>query len=413
MTTSISDYNDFALSSLRRRWALTAIIWGSILLLTHQYLQTIWPSATRWALITSLVLAYNLWGLWEGLPDNHREGETRLFPTFGLGNSLSLARGLGLAFVAGFIGSPWPEGALAWLPMLIYLALSIADLFDGYLARIADQATVLGDKLDVGYDGLGVLVVTLLAVWYGQLPWWYLVIGSAKYLFVLGLWWHKRQGLPVYDLTPSIHRRAFAGFQMMVLSVSIWPILPADGVTLAAVFYAIPTTLGFLRDWFVVTGRLDPSSSIYRKNQQRIFIITTKWMPPLIRLALVTTMLMIYSAISNPLQPPEWVKLLITWQLAFSNLLATIISVVTILTTITALLGIIGRLSCFWLIVPIAFDIIIHGLGWPNTIALLSTLYLVLLGTGYFSLWVPRENLFMRRAGTTKKRMKKRGSLAI
>lgn len=404
MATSISDHNDFALSSLRRRWALTAVIWGSIFLLTYQYLQTIWPSAGRWALVTSLVLAYNLWGLWHGLSDNHRKGESKLFPTFGLGNTLSLARGLGLAFVAGFIGSPWPTGFLGWWPVLLYLAVQIADLFDGYLARITDQATVLGDKLDIGYDGLGVLVVTLLAVWYGQLPLWYLIIGSEKYWFLLGLWWRKRQGLPIYDMTPSVHRRIFAGYQMVALGTALCPVFPYGYVLLNNLFHAVPTTIGFLRDWFVVSGRLDPTSAIYRKTQRRIFIITTQWIPPFIRLAVAISMFMIYSAISSPLQPAEWAELLRSWQLAFSYILASLISTLSIMATIGVLLGFMGRLGSFWLVISIVLDITVNGLGWSNAIVLLGSLYLQFLGTGHFSLFVPREKHLMQRMGATRKR---------
>jgi len=393
-----SDNNNLALISLRRRWLLTAAIWGGVLLFVYGLLQTVWPDATRWALIAGIVLAYKLYLLWGWLPDNHRDGENKLLPTYGLGNCLTLARGLAIAFVAGFIGSPWPleMGILAWLPMLLYTAAGIADYFDGFLARMTNQTTVLGAKLDLEFDSVGVLMVTLLVVWYGQLPWWYLLLGMAAHLFVFGLWWRKRRGLPVYGLPPSTHRRIFAGFQMGFLSVSLWPILPAAVVTLAGITCGTFTALGFWRDWLVVSGRIEPMAPTYRKIQRWLFITLTKWLLPLQRLALLTTMLMIYSTIANPVQPSEWVKLFTSWHFAWPGLLAIVVSAVAILATLTTVLGIAGRMSSILLFFPLCFETIIHGLQWPNAIALMSTLCLSLLGTGYFSLWQPEEKFLER-----------------
>ncbi|MGB5061590.1 MAG: CDP-alcohol phosphatidyltransferase family protein, partial [Candidatus Promineifilaceae bacterium] len=160
----------------------------------------VWPEyAPRWALLSGLMLAYVLALFWRNLPANHRQGETAVLPTLGLGNSLTLYRGLATALLTGFILSPWPGGFLAWIPAILYMTADIADYLDGYAARVAHHATRLGEILDMEYDGLSVLIVTLLAVWFGQLPLWYLPLGLARYLFVFGLWLRARRGLPIYD----------------------------------------------------------------------------------------------------------------------------------------------------------------------------------------------------------------------
>jgi len=402
---SISDNNNLALISLRRRWLLTAAFWGGVLLFVYGLLQTVWPYATRWVLIAGMVSAYNLYIFWFLLPDNHRDGESKLLPTYGLGNNLTLVRGLAIAFVAGFIGSPWPleMGILAWLPMLLCTAAYITDYFDGYLARITNHATVLGSKLDLEFDIVGVLIATILVVWYGQLPWWYLLLGMASHFFVFGLWWRKRQGLPVYELPPSAHRRIFSGFQMSFLSVSLWPIIPAAAITLAGIIYGSFTALGFLRDWLVVSGRIDPTAATYRKIQRWLFLTIVKWLPPLLRLALLTTMLMIYSTISDPLQPSKWVELLAS--LSWPVLLATVVSIVTILATVAVVIGLAGQMLSILLFFAIGFETIIHGLQWPNAIALASTLWISLLGTGYFSMWQPKDKIFERRRGGEKSKL--------
>ncbi len=389
--------NASALKSLQRRWGLTAIIWAIVLLLTYQQLQLVWPFATRWAVLASIVLAYNLWVLWAALPDNHRKGESKLLPIFGLGNILTLGRGLMLGLLAGFLGLPWPLGILAWLPALLYTIVSVSDRFDGSIARMMNQTTVLGGKLDLEFDGLGVLLVIALAVWYGQLPWWFLSFGLTRYLFIFGLWWRERQGLPIYELPPSVHRRVIAGLHVNTLSVALWPIFPAEAIILTQLVYAIPVTLGFLRDWLVMTGYFDPISASYRKKQQWVFTLTAKWLPPILRLLVLITMLMIYRTISNPLQPTEWVNLLTTGGFIYPTLIVTLISVLTIIASLTAILGIVGRVSSFFLVVPLGFEIVIHGLQWPNGMALASVLSLMFLGTGYFSFLEVTETLFFRQ----------------
>ncbi len=212
---TVSRQNQQILKGLQQRWWGITAVSLTLLLLIYGWLWQIWPlHANRWVVFASLAMAYCLWVVWRGLIENHRNGEHLLLATLGWGNRLTLMRGLAISLVAGFLFSPWPQGALAWLPVLLYTIADIADYLDGYVARVTNHATKLGERLDMEFDGLGMLVVSVLAVWYGQLPWWYLTLGLARYLFVFGLWWRERQGLPVYEIQPSVHRRIFAGFQM-------------------------------------------------------------------------------------------------------------------------------------------------------------------------------------------------------
>jgi CDP-diacylglycerol--glycerol-3-phosphate 3-phosphatidyltransferase len=289
------------LEKLRRRWLWLAIGWGTAVSLFYFWLRHIWQIelANRWLGLTLLPLLYCLWVVGRHLAENRRAGETAVLPTFGWGNRLTLLRGLAISMVAGFLFSPWPEGWLAWLPMLLYTAADVADYLDGYLARITNHATRLGERLDMEYDGLGMLVVSLLAVWYGQLPWWYLILGLARYLFVFGLWWREMRGLPAHNLPPSVHRRVFAGFQMGFMSAVLWPIVPPAFATIAGTIFAIPTALGFLRDWFLVTGRLDPQADAYRRMQRWLYVATTQQMPPMLRIVLASSVAATFLALPH------------------------------------------------------------------------------------------------------------------
>ena len=178
---------------MRRSWLRLALTWLVVWVLGFRLLQGVWPYANRWLLFSGLTLAYCLWLLWRYLPENHRAAETALLPRLGLGNRLTLLRGLAIALLAGFLFAPWPQGALAWVIALLYTLASSADYFDGAAARKTNHATQLGSRLDMEFDALGVAVVSLLAVWYGQVPWWFLGVGLARYGFVAGLAWRRRR----------------------------------------------------------------------------------------------------------------------------------------------------------------------------------------------------------------------------
>ena len=217
---STAEQHDPALTQLRWQWLVLLLVWGLFFFAFTS--QSLVPRP----ILSLLSMTFCLSMLWHWLADNHREDEKQLLPRVGIGNLLTLLRGLAISFVAGFIFAPRPTGWMAWLPMFLYTFADVADYFDGYLARITRQATKLGSKLDIEIDGLGMLVVTILGVWYGMLPLWYLLLGIARPWFILGVWWRTRQGKPVHQMVPSVHRRIFAGFQMGFMSAVLWPIIP-------------------------------------------------------------------------------------------------------------------------------------------------------------------------------------------
>ena len=211
--------------------------------------------AGRWLLIAALVLASELGMLWRRLAANHLPGQRRLLPWLGWANTASLVRGLLLAWLAGFLFAPWPGGWLAWAPGALYTLAVLLDGLDGAVARASGQPTELGAALDINLDALGILVAPLLAVWYGQLPAWFLLVSAARYLFLLGLWLRVRQGRPVYDLPPSAARRALAGIVMGFTAAVLWPLFGPPLTALVGTVVMAPFLVGFARDWLAVSGR--------------------------------------------------------------------------------------------------------------------------------------------------------------
>lgn len=387
------------LLSLRRRWGMTALLFVVSLWLGYHLLRAEWQAAFawRWTVVAAGVLVYELGLLWRGLRDNRRRGETLLLPTLGAGNLLTLLRGLALGLLAGFLLSPWPWGRLAWLPALLYTLAILADYLDGYLARITRHATLLGAQLDIEFDALGILIAAALAVHYNQLPWWYLILGLSRYLFLLGMWWRRRQGRPVHDLTPSIHRRIVAGFQMGFMSVMLWPVVSPPGTTLAGVVFALPFTASFLRDWLVVSGRLDPTSPVYLEVRQKLVVVLTYWLPVFLRIGVAAIAL---GLVLPALQSAAHRVALFGWPgIPFPMVTATAITLMAFVALVMLTLGAAGRLGALGLLTAASANIHTAGLDMGNGFLLAGSIALMLLGSGPFSCWRPEDAILSRRAG--------------
>jgi CDP-diacylglycerol---glycerol-3-phosphate 3-phosphatidyltransferase len=290
-------------------------------------------------------------------------------------------------------------GALAWVIVLLYTIADIADYFDGYLARRANHVTLLGGALDIEFDGLGMLVVILLAVSFGQLPVWYLALGLARYLFLFGLWLRHRFNRPVFDMTPSAHRRIFAGFQMGFLSVVLWPILPRPMAVIPGTLFAMATGLGFWRDWLVVSGTIHPAHPTYRWIQRALYQLFAIRLPLLWRALVVICMISMMSRLLPRLQPAPWYDLLASWGVPIPVFFTILLAFVAILATPLIGLGILPRIMAVAILLPIGFAIATQGLQWDNTVALVSVVFIQLLGAGPYSLWPVEERYLYQRLG--------------
>lgn len=249
--------SDAALRRLHGQYLLLVAMVAGAVLLGYTTLER-WYStvhATRWAIPVLGIAGYELWLVWNGLVDNHSEGGNIQRTGLGIGNVLTISRGMLIALLSGFLLVSPPTGALRWLPGILYAGSILLDFLDGYLARRTGTTTVLGRTLDVEFDALGLLVAPLLAVRYGQLPLWYLAVGVARYLFVGGIRIRQWRSLPVVPLPPSRVRRVLAVLQMLVVSGSLLPIFQPPLTTVVATVAMIPFLAGFFQDWLAVTRK--------------------------------------------------------------------------------------------------------------------------------------------------------------
>jgi CDP-diacylglycerol--glycerol-3-phosphate 3-phosphatidyltransferase len=398
--TSPTAVNRQALAQLHWRWVGVALLYLAIGIAGLWLLYSLWSPlfAQRWLLLTGLVMARQLWLLWQSLPLNHRENESTLLPTLGYGTVLTIGRGIAIALLAGFIFSPRPPGWLAWAPAILYSVGAIFDYLDGYVARITNHATKLGESLDMEYDVIGVLAAVLLAISYGQLPVWYLAVGLAREIFLFGHWILRKRGRTVYDLTPSSDRRLIAGLQMGFLSVVLWPIFTPPATTLAAVLFAVPLLISFGRDWLVTSGALPAESAQYQQARTLAKSIMEGWVPafarPLGTLAAISILLREMPMFSG------WAAYVQSISLGLSDTFFWGLALLSAGALLLFAGGIVGRFAAIPLIALACWDLLAVGFVWPTNGLLLASAIIVLqMGSGYFSLWQPEEQLIRRRAG--------------
>lgn len=378
-----SSYLPPAIHRLKLLWWRFGLI--SLVLLTAGTLalQTTWETrfALRWLVLATPTLAYLIIVFRIGLTHNHRPNDIYLLPTLGAGNLMTLARGVLLAGLVGFIFSPRPAGWLAWIPGLFYTLACAADFLDGYLARRTNHVTRLGEILDMSFDGVGVFAAATLAVQYGHAPAWYLVIASARYIFLFGIWLRKTLGKPIYPLHPSTMRRMFAGLQMGFLAVILWPVMAPPASLVVATFFGIPFFIGFCLDWLVVSSVIQAEvgpGRIVESLHSRMM----SDLPVLLRGAVLGVLSWItLHQIHYPTLP--------TWLLILEWLAALFV-----------ISGSAGRIFA-------TTSLILLGIGQvytPIILAqyLLAALYtgLLFLGSGNYSLWKPEDQAIYHLAGS-------------
>ncbi len=398
MTANIMGGNN-TLRALRKQWLAVAgfciavISGGFLLLRAHWTSSGASTYALQWLVQSGLGMAYLLVVLWKGLAHNHRQTETRLLSGLGPGNGMTLLRGVLLAALAGFLFSPHPQGSLGWAPGVLYALAVLADFLDGYLARISNHATRLGEILDMSFDGLGVLVAALLAVQYRQVPLWYLSIALARYVFLAGLQVRKWHRLPVHELPASVRRRAFAGAQMGFIAFVLMPIFTPPATTIAAAFFALPFLAGFGLDWLYASGALRGVAA----NLTWISSALTRWLPVLLRL-------LIAGFAAGPLSQ-RFINY--SYQVVFyaeRGLPAAETSVILLglleaLAVVLLLLGAGGRAAAILALLLLGINQTLAGPTGGQVVLIVAYTAILFMGTGAFSLWTPENRLIYRRAG--------------
>ncbi len=382
------------LALLRRQWLVVAAAYAAGLLLGWLGMRTLGASAWAWLVPAAALLVIQLGVLWWALPANHPPDNSALWPALGVANWMTLTRGLLVGLLAGFIFAPLPAGAWAWLPALLYTSERLLDFMDGYVARITRRESRLGAILDMEFDGLGILIASAVAIQMGKLPAWYLLLGVARPLFVLGIFLRRRRHLPVHELPPSSNRRLVAGVQTAFVSVMLWPPLPPELTHLAAVIFALPLIASFGRDWLVVSGWVDVSSRAYTRTHAAATWLVEGVLPVGARVIGAAAALWIVWV--NGLLPDA---MDVAASAPRNETLWTAVAFVAVAAALFFLLGAAARVAALLLLCLVLLDATATGLDLASALLLMCAAFVLHVGPGRPALWQPEERIFHTALG--------------
>tara|TARA_R110000787_G_scaffold145580_2_gene259367 strand:- start:275 stop:994 length:720 start_codon:yes stop_codon:yes gene_type:complete len=134
-------------------------------------------------------------------------------------NAVTLGRAALVAMLAGAILNPAP----AWAIFSIATIAFALDGLDGWLARRAGLSSGFGARFDMEVDALLGAVLALVILMRGTVGAEILVLGFARYVFVLAaLIWPALQG----NLPDSFRRKAGCVVQISALIMLLFPLTP-------------------------------------------------------------------------------------------------------------------------------------------------------------------------------------------
>jgi len=363
------------LRALRWRWGAVAVGYVVSAAVGAWGLSCLGETWRLWLMGAVVTAAYQLIRVWQLLPLNHPPDATMLFSSFGCANLLTLTRGVPQLLLGGLLIAPTPSGWLWWMPALLYGLTILGDYFDGYLARTRGRVTVMGARLDMAYDALAMVVIAVTGVRYGILPWWYLAVPLARPLFVVGIRLRRRLNRPVAPLPYSATRRMVASLQMGFLAGVMAPLFDRTATRWLATFFMAPLIGGFLRDWGLVSGRLDPTSDLYRRRLRTLGRFLTQRLPLAVRSVIVPSTLLARRSWPESVQ---WVALI------SSALMA---------------LGLMGRTASGVFLIAVSLATRQHSVNGFDVILLALGTAVLFLGTGPSAVWSPERRLLMERTG--------------
>ena len=324
-----------------------------------------WGSAAQWFLQAGLLWALVTYEARGYLPLNRKNSATPLYSQLGMANRLTILRGGLIACTGGFVFQKLPAESLAFIPAGCYGLSAIIDRLDGFAARKTGQVSQMGMELDTVFDALGLAIAPLLAAWYCKIHWSYLLVSCAYCLFKYGQRYRQKKGLSLFAIEPKLSRRAIAGFQMGFIAVVLFPMFQPPATQIAGFAFMLPVLTGFLIDWLVVSGRISDKSFINHQLLARGEKLISLFTQPALRLMLA--------------------GFLLTWSLGYAETspLSQLILWAMLACGLLILLGIMGRATALVLILLIGWINSSH----LNSLVLPMSVWILVLGTGHFSLW--------------------------
>ncbi len=331
-----------------------------------------------WGISTLGFLGYAFGYLVRHLHLNTSQKGDVLFPDLGWANRITLFRAGLLGWLFGLIFLPSLDGVIRWTPGILYALIAILDFMDGWVARVTHRSSRLGEVLDMHWDSLGVLIACVLLVRLGQVPFPFLLVGLARFLYVAGINWRQNKNLPLAPLPHNPYRRYMAGIQMGLIAVVLLPVFSPPATIAAAWLWMVPFLTAFLRDWLYVSMAMDERSDpLFRWG---LLAFLSRVFPPLFRL--LTLISGGFLLVSLPSDFLSW------WGRAVLAGLWLMVGV-----------GALGRVAGIGWMMMAGLAISVLPDHWGAWGALVGGFGVLMLGTGRLSVWTPEEWLIYHRAG--------------
>jgi uncharacterized protein (TIRG00374 family) len=323
------------------------------------------------------VLGVVQWVLWKHLPLHSPPVHQRLCFGLGAANMITVSRGWLIGVLAGIAliaaGKPGEAEWIIWLPGLCYLAIGCGDFIDGLVARLTRTESLLGKRLDISMDALGLLVASAAAVFLKRLPPAFLLVGLSYYLFHSGLTHRRVRGKIVRSLADRPFGRAMAGVHMGFVGLALIPAFSETLLKHAAMLFMLPFLFGFVWDWLVVTGRLGDEAA---DRWGLLFLRSGTVAAGAARLVILLAGIPAWQAVFA-IRPSGAVVWIVLWCTMASGWLGRSAAVAG--AVITAVL------------LPPATPIALQLLVFDCMVVLIIT------GTGRWSLWRPEDTFFLNK----------------
>lgn len=336
-------------------------------------LVTNWWTALQWLVQAGLIAGYGWRFALTQLGSNRAMADAALYPSLGWGNRITLCRAWCIACCGGFMLLAHSHQLTVLLPAVAYSLAALLDRLDGLVARRSQQVSCLGSTLDIHFDALGLLVAPLLALSYGSIHPSYLLLSMAYYVYQWGIQLRRQRGLPLHPLPANPLRRTLAGFQMAFIALVLWPWINPGVTTLASIAFMLPVIFGFGVDWWVLTGKL-PADSVPALEQR-----SATFLQPGLRL-----LLLVLLAILTPgfwAQSSPWIIVCICVATAMLSL------------------GLLARIGAGLLLLLLGTLLPLDTIPWSGSLLIVCCSWLLLLGSGRFSLWQWDDAWVSRYAG--------------
>lgn len=389
---------------LQRAW-VTACLFSLLFIMGgFSWLYFLWQprSALQWMLQSAIINAYMLWLLWTGLGKNRLRQNGVLHNTFGIANWLTIGRGFLIAALGGFLFQEPPGSAagarwLIWAPGAIYIIAALMDYLDGYLARAMRSETQLGEWLDTKIDALGLLVAPILAIGHDRLPFYYISVSLAYYIFQFGLWHRKKKNLPVTDIKPHPAKRMIAGFQMGLVAVALLPIFPRPALTVAATIFMIPLLAGFFKDALEIGGYSKLAHLRQARWDRGIDFGSTQRGPVFLRLIISATVIFVTCDAAVAFAAGKQSVTVAT--LDASMPLGIPALPILAAAGLMIALGFLARSMALLMSIMVSGALTAWNSPFSLFVLLTCALILMLTGSGMRSLWQPENKLLLERHG--------------